>query len=206
MVIKNIAKLCKKTGIVRLWYDESRGVQWISNGYACWALYGMPMLDAENVLTALDIPEKDFDKIVVRETEPPKDLNLNDLTDEEELPDPAISICYGGQLVMPLQSTAGTILADPELFKPLRDVDHLTVHARTTPAGKIYLAAKGGLLLQGIVMPTELKKFTALPDILNRLAVTLEQSIRDEAEAGAGEKIDEQYEIDPETGEVKEGE
>lgn len=199
MVIKNIAKLCKKTGIVRLWYDESRGVQWISNGYAAWALYGMPMMDAENVLTALDIPEKDWEKIVVRETKPPKDLDLNDLADGEELPDPAISICYGGQLVVPLQSTAGTILADPELFKPLRDVNHLTVHARKKGNGEIYLACKGGLMLHGLVLPKELKSFAALPGILNRLAVTLEKSIT--AEAGAGEDVD-QMEIDPETGEV----
>lgn len=203
MVFKNIVKLCKKTGQVRLYYDESRDVQWISNGYACWALYGMPMLDAENVLTAMDIPEKDWEKIIVRETEPPKDLNLNDVADEEELPDPVISICYGGQLVMPLRSSAGTILADPELFKPLRDVDHLTVHARRTASGKIYLAAKGGLLLQGIILPASLHSFEALPDILADLSREMEKSITAEAEAGAGEDED-QMEIDPETGEVKE--
>lgn len=199
MVIKNIAKLCKKTGQIRLFYDESRDVQWIGNGYAAWALYGMPMLDAENVLTALDIPEKDRDKIVAMERQPPKELDLNDVADEEELPDPPVSICYGGQLVLPLRSSSGTILADPELFKPMRDVDHLTVHARKTPSGKIYLAAKGGLLLHGIVMPTSLHGFEALPDILAELSREMEKSITAEAEAG---KDEDQMEIDPETGEV----
>lgn len=210
MVIKNIAKLCKKTGIVQLFYDESRDVQWIGNGCACWALYGMPMLDGENVLTALDIPEKDWPKIVVRETAAPQEFDLSDMADEEELKDPVVSISYGGQLVIPLKSRVGTILADPEHFRPMKDVDHLTVHARMTVGGKIYLAAKGGLLLQGIILPKELKTFAALPDILAELSQSLEKSIIEEAEQlGQAEPEEfsaqvEQYTIDPETGEVVE--
>ena len=205
MVIKNIAKLCKKTGQVRLYYDESRDVQWISNGYACWALYGMPMLDAENVLTALDISEKEKDKIVVRElSELPAGLDFSEGVYEEALPDPAISICYGGSLVIPLQAKEdGMILADPELFKPLKDVNKLTVHARKKGNGEIYLACKGGLMLHGLVLPKELKSFAALPDILADLSRELEKSITAEAEADAGDD-ENQMEIDPETGEVKE--
>ena len=54
MIIKRIAKLVKKTGVARLWYDGDRDVQWISNGFGCWALFGMPLMDADNLLTALD--------------------------------------------------------------------------------------------------------------------------------------------------------
>ena len=73
------------------------------------------------------------------------------------------------------------------------------MHARRTASGKIYLAAKGGLLLQGIILPASLHSFEALPDILADLSRELEKSITAEAEAGEDE---DQMEIDPETGEV----
>ncbi len=204
MVIKQIAKQIKRTGLATLYYDESRDVQWISNGYAVWALYGMPLLEAENVLTALDITEKEKEKIVVRELgELPAGLDFSDTVDgEEDLPDPVISICYGGSLVLPLTTKEdGVILADPELFKPLKDVEHMTVHARKKPNGEIYLACKGGLLLHGLVLPKELRSFAALPDVLNVTARLLSDSIIAEEQRRAGEDRD-QMEIDPETGEV----
>lgn len=206
MVIKQIAKQIKRTGLATLYYDESRDVQWISNGYAVWALYGMPLMEAENVLTALDITEKEKDKIVVRELgELPAGLDFSDADDsEEDLADPVISICYGGSLVIPLQTKEdGLVLADPELFKPLKDVEHMTVHARKKANGELYLACKGGLLLHGLVLPKELRSFAALPDILNKVSEQLEKSVVSEAQRRSGED-ENQMEIDPETGEVKE--
>ena len=200
MIIKRIAKLVKKTGVARLWYDGDRDVQWISNGFGCWALFGMPLMDADNLLTALDIPDKDREKIIVSETKAPGNIDFSDIADNEEsLPEPTVSICYGGQLLLPLQGSSGAILADPNLFLPLDNQD-LSVYARRNESGKIYLAAKAGMLLQGIVMPKELKSMASLPEILQKLASTLEASIAAEAEReGASE---EQFEIDPETGEV----
>lgn len=199
MVIKRIAKLIKKSGVAQLWYDESRDVQWVGNGSACWALFGMPMLDGDNLLTALDIPDKDREKIIVRETEAPSGYDFEDAADEEALPDPAIMISYGGQLLLPLQGSTGAILADPELFRPL-DGQDISVYARRTKSGQIYLAAKAGMLLQGIVMPKQLQSLAALPDILRRLAATLEASITAEAARAGAE--DGQCEIDPDTGEI----
>lgn len=202
VVIKNIAKLCKASRRVMLWYDGERDVQWISNGSACWPLYGMPVLDVDNVLTVLDIPEKDWEKIVVSElSAPPEGIDFGDIADEEEIRDPALSINFGGQLILPLQTAAGMLLADPELFRPMKDVDHMTLHVRQTDSGMRYLAAKGGLLLHGIIMPLNLKAFTALPGILSAVAAGLEESLErqtpDDEEAG-------QMQVDQETGEVLE--
>jgi hypothetical protein len=202
MIIKNIAKLVKKSGCAVLWMDETRAVQWISNGSACWALFGMPMLDGDNVLTALDIPEKDREKIIVSELdEAPAALDFGDMVDgEEQLKDPVLSLSYGGSLLLPLTTAEGLILADPDLFQPLRDDDQLTVHVRQDTEGGRYLAVKGGMLLQAIVMPKNLNAYRALPEILHTLAVGLEDSLAKLA-AAPGEDKD-QMAIDPETGEV----
>lgn len=202
MIIKNIAKLVKKSGRAVLWMDDARDVQWISNGSACWALFGMPLLDAENVLTALDIPEKDWEKIIVSELdEAPAAMDFGDLVDgEEQLKDPVLTLSYGGSLLLPLTTAEGLILADPDLFRPLRDVDQLTVHVRRDKEGGRYLAVKGGMLLQAIVMPKDLNTYRALPEILQTLAVGLEDSLA--KLAAAPDEDEDQMAIDPETGEV----
>ena len=206
MIIKKIAKLCKRAGTVVLWYDARHDTQWISNGAAAWPLYGMPLLDAENVLTVLDIPEKDWPKITVREMQRPDAYDFNDDYEAGELGNPAVTISYGGQLLMPLSTPAGTLLVDPELFAPLRDNSQLTVHLRHEQSGqgKPYLAVKRGLLLQGIIMPLAYGPYAALPDILAHLSRDLAASMVDAAEE-RDEEEDEQFEIDPATGEVKEG-
>lgn len=203
MVIKHIAKLCKKTGTVRLWDDEDRDVQWISNGQAAWPLYGMPYLDADNVLTALDIPEKDWDKITVKEMEQPESLGFDDIPDgEKALRDPALTIIFGGRVAMPIETSEGLALIDPELLRPLKDVSQLTLHERRSTLGELYLAAKGGMLLQGILLPLNPKIFEPLPELLNAAADGLSRSLslRREQE----EEAEDQYRIDPETGEVVE--
>lgn len=208
MIIKKIAKLCKRAGAVVLWYDKRHDTQWISNGSAAWPLYGMPILDTENVLTVLDIPEKDWPKITVREKALPEAYDFNDDYEAGEVGNPAVTISYGGQLLMPLSTPAGTLLVDPELFAPLRDNNQLTVHLRHEKSGqgKPYLAVKRGLLLQGIVMLLSYGPYAALPDILANLAKDLAASMLDAAEEqNEGEEAD-QYSIDPETGEVTEGE
>lgn len=205
MIIKKIAKLCKRAGAVVLWYDARHDTQWISNGSAAWPLYGMPLLDTDNVLTVLDIPEKDWPKITVREMALPEAYDFNDDYEAGELGNPVVTISYGGQLLMPMSTTSGTLLVDPELFAPLRDNNQLTVHLRREQSGqgKHYLAVKRGLLLQGIVMPLSYSPYAALPDILAHLAKDLAASMTDAAEER--EEDEEQYEIDPTTGEVMEG-
>lgn len=195
MIIKNIAKLCKRAGVVVLWNDEERGVQWTSNGAAAWQMAGMPWMDAETVLTALDVPEKDRDKIVVREIPAPGSYDLDDESEEIALRDPAIMISYGGQQVLPVTTPEGVLLVNPDLFRPLKDVSQLTVHFRRSESGTVYLALKRGLLLQGIILPLRLGQFAGLPEILRSMAEKLEASIQAEQESA-------QMAIDPETGEI----
>ncbi|MBR5342587.1 MAG: hypothetical protein IK149_01675 [Oscillospiraceae bacterium] len=190
MQIKQIAKLVKQSGELQLWTDAEQDTQWICNGYGAWPLYGFPFLDSDSVLAVLDIPEKDREKIIVTEKAPPDGICLKDEASEEELPDPPISICYGGELLLPLETSEGLLLVDPNLFKPLRDVQPLTVHVRKTKRGEAYLAAKGGMLLHGILWPRNLKTYGALPDLLGRIAGGLTESITRDAEKLPDEEDD----------------
>ncbi len=194
MQIKQIAKLVKRTGQLQLWTDAEQDTQWICNGYGAWPLYGFPFLDSDSVLAVLDIPEKDREKIIVTEKAPPEGVCLKDEAEERELPPAVLSVCYGGTFLLPMETPDGLLLVDPDLFKPMRDVHPLTVHVRKTPSGEEYLAAKGGMLLHGILWPKNLQGFGALPDLLGRVAAGLTESILRTAEKRPDDG--DQYEIE----------
>lgn len=194
MQIKQIAKLVKRTGHLLLWTDAERDTQWICNGYGAWPLYGFPFLDSDSVLAVLDFTEKDREKIIVTEKAPPEGVCLEDETEEQECPPTVLSVCYGGEFVLPVETPEGLLLVDPDLLRPMRDVHPLTLHARKTPDGEVYLAAKGGMLLHGILWPKNLQAYGALPDLLGRVAAGLTESIIRAAEKRPDDG--DQYEIE----------
>lgn len=191
MKIKSIAGLMKARKQIVLLNDE-HGCQWISDGRACYPLYGMPELDKENILTVMDIPEKDREKYTVRHENTPIKFNFGDSDDtERELLPQLLTIGYGGSVYIPARTSLGLQFIDPDYLKPLSDKP-FELYERESINGEIYIAIKSGFVLQAVIIPAEVNR----EDIAERL-LALYSELR--------QSITRPVKVDEDTGEVVEG-
>lgn len=206
MKIKAIAALMKKKRRISIFDDEKNGVQWISDGYAAYPLYGLPELDGDTLLTVLDVPEKEREKYIVRRGMLPRAPCFSD-TDgtERRLPPPAlISIGYGGEVLAPARTSLGLAFYNPEYLRPVSD-GPFEMYERESAEGKMYLAVKSGFLLRALILPGEPNE----EDIAQRLELLhreLISSISRKAMESRKKTPEDQYSlaVDPETGEIME--
>ena len=207
MKIKNVAAICKRKKSIVLYNDQS-GQQYISDGFAVYPVFGLPKLNTDYVLTIFDIPEKEREKYITRETVLPSGINLSDddYSEKAVIPIP-ISIAYGGVPLRPLKTTGGIVYIDGRYLSPLADMlDVLELYERRTAEGALYIAAKAGFLLQGVIFP----QIMIEESFVNRLSELSRLTEEAFAKQGATEKQEAapgQYAIraDPNTGEVMEG-
>lgn len=159
MRIKEIAAICKKSKRIAL-YDGKNDVQWIGNGYAMYPLFKMPLLNEQSVFTIFDIPEDKQESFHFTNEEMPKNLCFNDTDKYENILDGGkiIITTTAGKVLQPLQTSQGIIFIDMQYLKPFADIcDTLELYERISSTGdKIYIVAKCGLMLMGVVMPFEL--------------------------------------------------
>lgn len=214
MVIKKIAGLCKRSGLLNLYgYDE--GEQWIGNGYALYSLYGAPLLNGDTAIFVLDLTEKDMEKLVVNEyDELPPGLDFRDVTENDSVTFvPGRKISSGGQELLAVGLNTGeTYLFDPDYLEPLKDIrEGLEWYARISETGTPYLLAASGWVPRAAILPKDPRGFPELPGDLARLAEELRRSLeaaeereRLRAEENGNQLEENQTVIDPETGEVGE--
>ena len=209
MKIKSLASICKRAKNIVLYYDRSGSgtQQYISDGFAVYPIFGLPELNEEYVLTIFDVPEKERDKWIVRETIVPDGINLEDFDEgEKEVLQIPISISYGGVPLRPLKTKSGIVYIDSRYLSPLADVlDVLQLYERRTAEGALYIAAKAGLLLQAVIMPhnTINERFV---DNLSELAKLTAEAFHNQRAAAPDEMPGQvAFTVDPATGEVTEG-
>ena len=86
MKLKKVVALCNKEKQYILFDKlDSTGkiTQWLGDGYAIYPLIGLPILDEETLCAVFDISEKQRENIVVRRSEMPEAVNVDD-TDPSE--------------------------------------------------------------------------------------------------------------------------
>lgn len=207
MKIKNVAAICKRMKCVVLYHDQS-GQQYISDGFAVYPVFGLPKLNTDYVLTIFDVPEKDREKYITRETLLPSGINLSDddYSEKAVIPIP-ISIAYGGVPLRPLKTSGGIVYIDSRYLSPLADMlDVLELYERKTEEGALYIAAKAGFLLQGVIFPKNVIE-ESFVNRLSELAKLTEEALATQGATDKQESAPGQYTIrvDPNTGEVMEG-
>ena len=153
MGIKKIEAICKAARrIVVLWGGEC---QWIGDGSAFYPVYGLPILTEENIYTMFDISEDKRSKFVFTETEMPATYNFSDQCDSEvPLVREEISVIRYGMTLIPFKTSEGITYVDRRYLKPLEDGENEYVLCeRTAKNGQVYIVAKQGFLLAGVIMP-----------------------------------------------------
>ena len=158
MKLKKVVALCNKEKQYILFDKlDSTGkiTQWLGDGYAINPLIGLPILDEETLCAVFDISEKQRENIVVRRSEMPEAVNVDDTDPSERvLRDDDFSIIYGGAELQPLKTLNGITFIQRKYLAPLEDVlDMVQLYERVTPDGQSYIAAKAGLLLAAVIFP-----------------------------------------------------
>ena len=158
MKLKKVVALCNKAKGFRLFDKiDSTGeiTQWLGDGYAIYPLNGLPILDEETLCAVFDISEKQRENIIVRRSEMPEAVNVDDTDPAERvLSDDDFSIIYGGAELQPLKTQNGITFIQRKYLAPLEDVlDMVQLYERVTPDGQSYIAAKAGLLLAAVIFP-----------------------------------------------------
>ena len=176
MRFKSVISLCKKAKQVIL-YDH-KGVQWIGDGAALYAMYDMPEMGEGAICAVCDISDSQADKILFKEFKgEPAGVSLELNTQDEVLLDQCeISLKTGGKELLAFGTSTGMEFVDAAYLRPFGDVesDYLEVYERRSPDGVLYFAVKTGLLLLGVITPERVITDRFVKDIqyLSRGCVT----------------------------------
>lgn len=155
MRFKAVISLCKKAKQVVL--CDHKGIQWIGDGAALYAMYDMPEMGEGAICAVCDISDSQADKILFMEFKgEPAGVSLELNTPDEVLLDQCdIALKTGGKELLAFGTSTGMEFVEAAYLRPFGDVerDYLEVYERRTPDGLPYFAVKTGILLLGIISP-----------------------------------------------------
>ena len=175
MKISAIEKICKEAKMIRLFTVGD--VQWVAAGYACYPLFGMPRMSAEQLCGMFDIPEDKRGKFVLDdEIDAPAQYNFEDYDGgEQPLKQSAVSVVVDGVALVPCLTDTGLMWIQPRLFLPFSTIktdagEGVTYHVRKTKGGGRYVAVKLGISLCGLVMPYSVPEDGVVAENIRTLA------------------------------------
>lgn len=158
MKIKKIAAIAKKWKNVDLItrFNNAREIraQYIRTNNAIYPLQGMPVMDTAQLLTVFDIPSEKQSDWTVNEVQPDESLySLADVeSGEEPVKEIPIVIISGVESYQPVLTSQGVVLIPEEVFAPLDLGSGMyELFERVNGYGELYLVAKVGMLLQGVI-------------------------------------------------------
>lgn len=153
MKISKIKSICKSAKRITVVNDKKRNIQWISDGTGIYPLFKFPKLTAENIFYMFDIPEDKQGKIHFEELDSlPSAFDFNDHHNTEtDATRGTLALIYGGSTLIPFECSVGTIL----VCKKHLDVfdDDAVFYERRRADGGVYLVAKEGMFLAGLILP-----------------------------------------------------
>ena len=151
MEIKRIINLCKQSGQLGIY--ENEGMQWLTDGYALYPLFNLPLFDEETICATYDISAKKAEKMrITFNLKLPAMFDYRNDIDEE-------TVCKRGlpmfNDLVPITTTHGIEFIQRKYLKPFSDADDnmLFIFERKTEAGATYFVVKDGLMLVGIILP-----------------------------------------------------
>lgn len=181
MKLSKIGALCK--GAKRFIIYSAAGSQWLSDGYVLYPLVDLPHLDEESVYTIFDIPEDKRSKVHYEErTSLPYGISVADtVTDEVAVQYAPVGISYRGAVYSPVKGRGGILFIDRRYLAPFSD--DITLFERYYPnSDRSYIAVKRGLLLEGIITPSDVATRELAQTLIHIGELTALAAGEDEAE------------------------
>lgn len=159
MKLSKVAKLCKaqlNITICIMPRGEGKAVQWVGTPMALYPFHNLPILDEQTAYVLFDVDEKkkdDISYIELEADESPMNLEEYDETDKPIKPH-SINIVYGSSVFIPFDTTKGVRLVNRAYITPMESkLDLLAFSERQTEDGYIYIVARLGLLIAGVIAP-----------------------------------------------------
>jgi len=159
MKLGKVAKLCKaqlNITIVNMSRGEGKATQWIGTPMALYPFYNLPTMDEQTAYVLFDVDEKKKDDISFVEMDMEESLMNLEESDETEchIEPRSINIVYGSNVYIPFDTTKGIRLINRAYITPMESkLDLLTFSERQTADGIIYIVARLGLLIAGVIVP-----------------------------------------------------
>lgn len=149
MQFKKIISLCKREKKIILFNEH--GKQWIGNGAVFFCLDGYPEMCEENIFRVFDIKKDEETKYLLTDScENKTPIYFGDtIPIEYDLETyPYIFRCPGGDY-MPIASGGELHLLDTEYLSAFGG--GVNLFARRSPAGRLYVAVRRGIFLEGLI-------------------------------------------------------
>ncbi|MDR1328953.1 MAG: hypothetical protein LBK23_05065 [Oscillospiraceae bacterium] len=175
MKIQKIASICKSNNTIVIYTGEN-GEQWISNGYACYRLGGLPKITGEEALVMFDISAENRGKWTARDLLLPTELyNFYDVDDEEyEIFMLPLRLVFNADILCffvdgdKLHAVNKALLAP---FMPYGEYLRFYKRAARNPDSDFSLIVKNGLLVEGLILPYACWGKESFANAFNSLAV-----------------------------------
>lgn len=186
MIIKNISAIIKSSETMCAVVDGS-GTMWIGDLHSLYPLWGLPVMDNDQLYTLLDIDDKKAEKLTAASF---FEVNLEDV-DGDELQIERYPLNLSGHMVY--HTSRGAAFVEARYMRPLYDLKgEVTYWQRVNRHGMLYIAVKVGLLLRAILLPNEYQCNPVMLDGLQRLTRDVECAIEYQKlrEAVGGEQME----------------
>jgi len=153
MTIAKLCSICKKTKKVHTFVEND--IQWVGDGYAYYALPGLPKFKTDELLAVFGVDEDDKSLWFCSEEELTEINVREDCTDETPvLFDSNFYICKDGTELLPLKAADKTYFIDKAYLKPLKMDANLSITMRKAGM-KYYFVCKDGLFCMALIMPVK---------------------------------------------------
>lgn len=184
MIIKNLARNCRKQLAVKMFDDSRNGIQWLGDRGGIYPAYGIPRMDKNQVLFVFDVPEEKRDKCLVAEYDDISDyFDISDGASDNEAVGFGLPMFFGGKLIYPVSTSGGVAFYEASAFEPIRDCKDAKLYERYTEAGDLYFVAKDGMMVEAVISPVPVDK----KELLKRMAAITAQ-LKADAETEEEEK------------------
>ena len=176
MKLKKVAALCKKHKralIFQQWKYPSTGgpkylaKQFISDGYAAYSAHGLPELTKESLLQIFDVKQEDFEKWRVSVDELPDSLDFrDDIDDETRIETFYWPIVRNDETIYVFGTEEnGVLFAKEDHIAAVGDSGYrIYFERRTRESGNPYIAVKNGVMLEAIILPTNILTESVIQD------------------------------------------
>ena len=173
MKFNKIIAICKKSKTFIIHTTDDGELQWLSNGYACYPLHGHPLYDEESIFNVASMTDKQAEKCLYTESTMPKELNADDIADDEQEVQELFPQFYvGGSLMMPVSTSEGLKFINRGYLAPIEDEESYQIYERHNKRG-IYFVIKAGMFVKAIVTESDIisEKFVeSIADIHSQIA------------------------------------
>ncbi len=153
MKLKKVITLCKSSGRICLF--TAHDLQWISDGFGMYPLYGFPQFDLESLCATFDISEKAQEKICLC-TEPPFSVECFDLSMREtgeQCAKMALELCEGKSVYRFVRTSEGIVAFDISYLSPFDGDVNFEFYEKKSKDGLLYFEVRQGLGIMGVIRP-----------------------------------------------------